>query len=276
MKKILKPNKIIGLSICLIATLLLIYVFNNRLENTFIGYFSYPFSTYGLIILIQYINDLFKYLSKRIKNNNIYKLYKDNYSIFYKYQTIISFLISLIYFLIKTYLGIKSNSNWLITLGIYYLVLCFIKFVFIKNYKNIDKEISNECKILKIVGFVLLFLNLILVLMIIQIIAYDKTFTYYFYLIFAMALYDFIIIIISFKNVIKDRKNNNPIIITKNNISLATAMVSMLSLETSMIYTFGNNDYAFKRKATAIFGAVMILINTLNSINMIIKANKKA
>lgn len=275
MKKILKPNKIIGIPLCILATLLLVYVFNNKLENTAIGYFSYAFSTYGLIILIQYIIDLFKVISKGIKNNNIYKLYKNNYSSFFKYQTIISFLISLGYFILKTYLGIKTNSNWLITLGIYYLFLCLIKLILIKNYKNIDKDESNEYRLLKIVGVILLFLNLILVMMIIQIISYEETFTYYFYLIFVMALYDFIIIINSFKNVIKNRKSNNPLIIIRNNVSLAMAMVSMLSLETSMIYTFGNNDYMFRKQATAIFGAVMILINIINSLVMIYKANKK-
>lgn len=273
MKKIFKPSKIIGFPICVLAAFLLIYVFNNKLENSFIGYFSYLLSSYGLIIFINYLIDIIKLLSNKISNNYFYKLYKDNYSIFFKYQTIISFIMSLIYFIFKTYLGIKTNSYWLITLGIYYLVLCIIRFILIKYSKEIDEE-SYEHKVLKMVGIILLLLNIVLVVMISQIITYEETFTYYYYLIFVMALYDFIIIINSIKNVIKDRKSNNPLIITRNNISLATAMVSMLSLETSMIYTFGNNDYLFRRNATTIFGAVMILINIINSIRMVIKANR--
>lgn len=275
MKKILKPKKIIGLPICLLATILLIYVFNNKLEKVAIGYFSYLFSTYALILLIQYFLDFISFISNKIKRNHVYKLYKNNYGTFFKYQTIISFLISLLYFLFKTILGIKNNSYWLITLGTYYLILCLIKFLLVRYSKEIDKETSNEYKVLKIVGVILLFLNLILVLMVVQIIIYDTTFTYFYYMIFAMALYDFIIIINSIKNVIRDQNSNNPLIITRNNISLATAMVSMLSLETSMIYTFGQNDYLFKRQATAIFGATMIGINIFNSIKMINKANKK-
>lgn len=276
MKKILKPNKIIGIPMCILSALLLILVFTRRLSNTATGYFSYAFSTYGLILLVEYLIDLFKYISKVVKNNNIYKMYKNDYLSFFKYQSIISFLISFIYFIFKSYLGIKTNSNWLITLGIYYLVLCIIRFILIKYSIQAHKNKNNEYKILKTAGIIILLLNLILVIMIIQIISYDETFNYYFYLIFVMALYDFIIIINSFKNVIRDRKSIDPLIIIRNNVSLAIAMVSMLSLETSMIYTFGNNDYLFKKQATAIFGAVMILINIINSIRMINKSKIKA
>lgn len=163
MEKILKPHKLIGLPICILATLLLVFVFNNKLENSFVGYFSYLFSTYALIIFINYLIDFIRFISYKTKNNNIYKTYKDNYSLFLKYQTIISFLINFIYFIFKTYLGIKTYSHWLITLGLYYLVLCILKFILIKNSKGIDKDTYNKYRVLKIVGAILLLLNLILV-----------------------------------------------------------------------------------------------------------------
>lgn len=270
-KKILLPSKIIGFFIINLGFGLLIYVFSNHLEGTPLAYISYILSFYALIIFCIGFYKACKFSSESIKKSKIYHLYNRNSLILTKTSMYSSFIFNLIYGLFKLGIGIYYMSWWFITFAVYYLLLCFMKLSFVKNIENQEKGYKK----LKHTGIILLFLNLILAGIIILIIKQDQIISYNGFLIYLVALYDFYLVISAIINVVKYRKNHNPIIVSNKCINLTVAMISMVSLEVAMVYQFGNNDSSFKFIMTASMGSAICLINSFMVIYIIMKANKK-
>lgn len=270
-KKLFMPNKFIGFIFFNLGFGLLIYVFGNHLEETPLAYVSYILSFYALIIFCIWFYKVCKFSNDSIKKSKVYHLYQNNSLVVTKTFMYFSLIINLIYGVFKLGIGIYYESWWFITFAIYYLLLCFMKLSLVKNINNQEKEYQK----LKHTGIILLFLNLVLIGIIILIIKQNQIINYNGLLIYLVALYDFYIIISAIINVIKYRKNHNPIIASSKCINLTVAMISMISLEVAMVYQFGNNDSAFKLIMTASMGFTICLINSFMAIYMILKANKK-
>lgn len=176
--------------------------------------------------------------------------------------------------MLKFITGIYYRSFWFITFAIYYLALWEMKILLIKGSKS--KKIKfQEYKILKKIGITLLLLNFVLTGIIILIYHQNQVIKYPGSLIYLIALYDFCLIISAIINVLKYRKYKNPVISASKCINLTVAMISMISLEVAMIYEFGNNDVTFRNTMISITGVIAVIINSLMSINMILKSNKK-
>lgn len=280
MKKIIKtifnPNKIFGFTIFNLTLILFIYVFYNSLENTFLAYITYLLSTYCLIILIIWLCKVIKIKTKSFKKNSkIYKVYNEKSAFINEKLLSFTFFINLIYAIFKLITGVYYNSAWFITFALYYLLLCFMRGTLIYNIKKEHKDnLIKKYKKLRLTGIILLLLDLILSGIIILIIHQNQTFIYPGFLIYAVAMYDFYLIIIAFINAFKFRKDKNPIMIASKCINLTVAMISIISLEVAMIYQFGNNEDYFKLIMVSITGFCVALVNSIMSIYMIVKANK--
>lgn len=274
MKKVIKeivfPNRIAGFFLFNLGIGLLIYIFRNSLEKTLLAYISYALSFYSLIIFCAWIIRVYKYSKEKIKESKIYQLYQKNSFLITKISISFSLILNLIFGILKLGIGIYYVSWWFITFASYYLLLCFMRIYLVKNIDNHSKEYE----ILKHTGIILLFLNSILVGIIVLIIKQNQIINYDGHLIYLVSLYDFYLIISAIVNVVKHRKNHNPIIVSSKCINLTVAMVSMIFLEVAMIYQFGNNDSNFKIIMTASTGLAVYLINSFISIFMIIRANK--
>lgn len=270
MKKIFYPNKILGFALFNIGFGLLIYVFSNHLEETPLAYISYLLSFYALIIFCIWFCKVCKFGNESVKKSKVYSLYQDNYLTVTKGTMFLSFIFNLIYGMFKLGIGIYYKSWWFITFAIYYLLLCFMRISLAKNINNREKEYNK----LKHTGMLLLFLNLVLVGIIILIITQEQVIDYSGFLIYLVALYDFYLIISAFINVLKYRKEHNPIIASSKCIDLTVAIISMISLEVAMIYQFGDNDSSFKVLMTSCTGFGVCAINSFMAIYMIVKANK--
>jgi hypothetical protein len=93
----------------------------------------------------------------------------------------------------------------------------------------------------------------------------------------AMAAYTFTSLTTAIINVIKYRKYNSPVYSASKTISLAAALVSMLTLESTMLTTFGGDTMtAIEQKwmLGATGGAISVLIVT-TAVYMIVVGTKK-
>lgn len=271
MNKIFNPNRIIGFIIFNLSFILLICVFVFHIEHSILGYFSYLMSTYSLITFCIWFYKICKFGHESIRKSKAYYTYKKNFISVIKIKLYFSLIFHFIYGLFKLIMGIYYKSWWFITFAIYYLLLCIIKFSFVKG---INSNINNEYKRLKLTGIVLLLLNFILIGMVIIIIHQNQSIVYNGVVIYVVALYDFYLIISAIIDVIKNKKNHSPTIIASKVINLSVAMISMISLACAMITEFGNNDLIFKQTMIGSMGLCIFLINVLMAIYSIIKANK--
>lgn len=91
-----------------------------------------------------------------------------------------------------------------------------------------------------------------------------------------MGAYAFYNIISASMNVVKYRKQNSPVLSASKMIQLASALVSMLALETAMVSSFGSADDPLARLTmTAATGAGVCLIVLGMALYMILHSTRQ-
>ena len=83
-------------------------------------------------------------------------------------------------------------------------------------------------------------MNLALALIIFFMVYWNRTFNHHEITTIAMAAYTFTALTMAIINIIKYKKYNSPVYSASKAISLASACVSMLTLESTMLTTFGD------------------------------------
>ncbi len=134
--------------------------------------------------------------------------------------------------------GFSSHSWWFITLCAYYIILGITRFgVLIFNEKN--KNTSNRF-IMRFTGSLLIFLSIILAGTAYLSVESERGIKHNEILMITIAAYSFTKITLAIINLVKARKNDSSIIKTLRYISFADALVSIFSLQRSMLISFGN------------------------------------
>lgn len=204
----------------------------------------------------------------------------------FSFRTIIftyaSFVLNILFALAKGVAGWVSASRWLISLSSYYLILCISKLLLLHCSHKLDKlenqilREQKEWKVYRICGILFLVMTLVLFGVVILIVTNGNQFTYDGTLIFAVAMYDFYCLTASIIYMIRTCKQHTPVIVAIKIIKFATALVSMLSLQTAMFASFGvDSDTAFKGLMNLISGSsVCVLLFSIGLI-MIIQSTKK-
>jgi len=177
------------------------------------------------------------------------------------------------YGILKLMAGFYYQSWWFVTLAGYYLLLCLMKVTLLVDFKaSLKKQLAR----LKHVGITLLIMDVFLAGIIILIVSAHQVFYYYGYVIYLMAMYDFYLIVNAFVSFFKYRKNSEPVIFASKCINLTVAMISMISLEVAMIYTFGSNDTGLKTVMTLSMGFLAVIINSIMAVSLIIRSDKNS
>lgn len=274
LKKIFMPNKYLGFILFNLGFGLLIYVFSLHLEDTPLAYISYLLSTYALVIFIVWFCKVCKFSSNAFKNTRIYEFYNANYTKFFRLSLFISTLLNIAYCVFNFVVGIYYQSFWFITFAVYYLALSLMRISLFSQAKELGINLKQEYRKLRNCGIVLMTLTIVLAGMIVLILHTEEDISYSGVVIYAVAFYDFYLIITAFINVFKYKKSDKPILSASKFINLTVAMIAMLSLEVAMIQQFGDNDPNFKIIMTGIMGAFICFINAIMAIYMIWSANK--
>ena len=134
---------------------------------------------------------------------------------------------------------------------------------------------KKELAVIKTDGIFLLLLNLALSGVVLLTIAKGRAKTYSDIMAISIAAYTFYKIIMAVINMIKVRKMQSPILITIRNIGVADALVSVLTLQSTMLASFQKTDSLDANRMNGITGlAVCVLIAALG-ISMIYYASKR-
>ena len=120
-------------------------------------------------------------------------------------------------------------------------------------------------------------MNLALALIIFFMVYWNRTFQHHMITAIAMAAYTFTALIAAIINVIKYRKYNSPVYSASKAISLTAALVSMLTLESTMLTTFSDETMTAlgqKLMLGLTGGAISALIVAV-AVYMIVTGTKK-
>ena len=126
-------------------------------------------------------------------------------------------------------------------------------------------------------GIVFLVMNLALSLMIFFMVYWNRTFHHHEITTIAMAAYTFTSLTLAIINTVKYRKYNSPVYSASKAISLASAVVSVLTLESTMLTTFndGTMDLLTRRILLGASGGAISVFIIAMAIYMIVNGTKK-
>lgn len=120
-------------------------------------------------------------------------------------------------------------------------------------------------------------MNLALALIIFFMVYWNRTFHHHEITTIALAAYTFTALTLAIINTVRYRKYNSPVYSASKAISLASASVSMLTLETTMLTTFGGVTMSLtgRRILLGISGGVISVFIIAMAIYMIVQGTKK-
>ena len=261
-------------------------VFTKGLDTHPVSILAYALSFYTLCILTAFFAvkapKTFKNAKSRVYNTK----YGNKYMTDIEFKTQLTLYVSLAINLLNVGLniiyGLVYVTNWFFILAFYYATLTVMRFslaLYTRKY-SLGENILGEWKRARVCGAVLTLINLSLTGVVLMMMYQDRGFTYAGILIYVMAAYFFYHITVAIIDIIKYRKYKSPIINSIKTVKLAAALVSMLSLETAMLTSFGSDMSAGeKRIMIAATGAGISLIviglssymivNSTNQINSI-------
>jgi hypothetical protein len=184
----------------------------------------------------------------------------------YDYRTlsfaIFSFIFGLLFAVYHQVMAILVGSLWFGTLFVYYIFLNTIRAIALNRSKN---ELS-QWKKYRLCAVLLLLLTLALSGTIVLMVRDGFAFIKYDIAIYATAAYTFMRLTLSIINMFKAKKTDNPSVKALQCIGLADSLVAILSLQSTLLFAFASQDYAW---ANALTGGAVCLATIAIAVFMI-------
>ena len=136
--------------------------------------------------------------------------------------------------------------------------------------------IAEELKKYRSCGIVFLIMNLSIALIIFFMVYWNRTFVHHEITTIALAAYTFTSLTLAIVSVFKYRKYKSPVYSASKMISLASAFVSILTLESTMLTTFGGEmELLTRRLFLGLSGGGVSVFIIVMAIYMIASGTKK-
>lgn len=156
----------------------------------------------------------------------------------------------------------------------YYAALAIIRFSLLKHTQkhDFDEKLREQWKKYFLCGIMLLVINFVLAGIIVYIVWKNKTFVHHEITTIALAAYTFLTFTFAIINGVKYRKYNSPVYSAAKIITLVCACVSVLTLETTMLTTFGTSNVEnFRTVILGATGAAITVFTTVTATYMIVR-----
>ena len=215
LQKILYPHPALLAVLISVTAVGLVFVFGCGLENTAVAYMVYPLSAYAAAALVLRIIRTASHIRRILYARPLLRRCITDASFQEELSLRLSFCITLLYSLLKAAVAIQSHSPWFGSMAAYYLLLGVMRFL-------------------------LLALTLALGAMSFYTIHRDEVIRYPVFLIYAAAAYAFYNVIMAILRLARRQKGNDCILRVNRTLSLATALVSLFFLQTSLLTAFGD------------------------------------
>ena len=278
-KALLFPHIAIMIILVPIATVFLVYSMVFLGTDSVIAIISYVLSAYTLTVWCFKIPYLIKFF-KTFKNENKYaRIWQDDTRLRVNVSLYGTLIFNTAYALLQLGMGFWHHTFWFYSLAGYYISLAVMRFFLVRHtskHKPGEKMLDELIKY-RACGIVFLIMNLALALMIFFMVYWNRTFHHHEITTITLAAYTFTSLTLAIINTVKYRKYNSPVYSASKAISLASACVSMLTLESTMLTTFGDGTMSLtgRRILLGISGGVISVFIIAMAIYMIVNGTKK-
>ena len=278
-KALLFPKKIIMILLIPISSFLLVYSMISLGTESVIAITSYVLSAYTLTIWCFKIPDIIKFF-KNFKNENKYlQIWLKDDRLRVNVSLCLSLAINTIFAIFQFCLGLYHGSFWFYSLAAYYLMLAAMRFFLVRHTSTHAPGESMKTELEKYLacGCVFLVMNLVLSVLVLFMIKFDRTFIHHEITTITIAAYTFTALTLAIINAVKYRKYNSPAYSASKAISLAAAFVSLITLETTMLTTFGTDemDVTARKILLGCSGGAISVFLVIMAIYIIVQSTRK-
>lgn len=278
-KALLFPHITIMILLVPVATVLLVGSMVFIGTESVIAYISYVLAAYTLTVWCFKIPQLIKFFKTFKNENRLARKWQDDTRWRINVSLYGSLAWNTLYGIFQLWLGFYHRTFWFYSLGAYYICLAVMRFFLLLHTRKYapGEKMQTELVKYRACGWVFLLMNLALALIIFFMVYWNRTFVHHMITAIAMAAYTFTSFSFAIVNVIRYRKYNSPVFSASKAISLAAALVSMLTLESTMLTAFSDGTMSAveqKWMLGATGGAISLLI-VATAIYMIAVGTKK-
>lgn len=278
-KALLFPHMAIMILLIPVATVFLVYSMVFLGTSSPVAIASYMLSAYTLTVWCFKLPYLIRFF-RTFKNENKYALiWRNDTKLRVNTSLYAGLLWNTAYALLQLGMGFWHKSFWFFSLAAYYICLGVMRFFLLRYtlHHKPGEKLMKELRKYRACGIVFLLLNLALTLMIFFMVYWNRTFRHHEITTIALAAFTFTSLTLAIINIIRYRKYNSPVYSAAKAISLASALVSMLTLEATMLTTFndGTMTLTARRLFLGLSGGVISILIIAMAVYMIRQANKK-
>ena len=189
----------------------------------------------------------------------------------------VAFAFNLLYAVYHCVLGILNLSFWFIAMCAFYGILAIMRFSAILCERNHQKLPDNvtELFVMKLSGVLLVILSIVLATVSYISLSQNIAAKHDEIIMITTATYTFYKITMAIVKAVKQHKNTSPLLKTIRNIGYAEVAASILTLQRSMLASFGSMSVGNINFMNAVTGAGVCLFVLILGLSMIAKSMKK-
>ena len=281
-RKYLYPPVWLLILLSVLSAAVLVVVFVKGWEMTPVAYVVYVGAFYTLSVVCLACIKTFPGYYRSIKGKVYDNRYANRYLTDPVYKNHVKLYVSLIGNLIYVAVnGISAaiyHTNWFGIFAAYYGIMAMLRFLLLRyeGRTQIGESRLGELKRSRLCAYILTTVNLALSGAVLMMVLFGRGFHYQGILIYVMAMYTFYVTTTAIIEMVKYRKYKSPVMSISKIIRLASALFSMLFLETAMLSQFGAKTPPMTKKILimATGGGISVVVVT-TAIYMIVRTTQE-
>ena len=279
-KALLFPPITVMILLVPISTVFLVYSMVFLGTETAVAIASYVLSAYTLTVWCFKIPYWIRFFRAFGKENRYVKIWRSDTRLRVNVSLYGTLIYNTAYALLQLGMGFWHHSFWFCSLAGYHISLAVMRFFLVRHTSRHmpGEKMREELKKYRACGIVFLVMNLALSLMIFFMVYWNRTFHHHEITTIALAAYTFTSLTLAIINTVKYRKYHSPVYSAAKAISLASAFVSLLTLESTMLTTFGSQTMCLteRRILLGVSGGFVSAGIIAMAVYMIVQANQKS
>ena len=274
---ILWPPAAVLIPLLPIAGVLLVCAFALPAVSEPVRLSAYTLSAYALLVLCLRLPRVIRRGRAAARRSPRIARWQDDAALRFQVALYGSLVWNAAYAALQLGLGVVHASSWYYALAVYYLLLALMRFWLLRSARTgrPGERLRPELLRYELCGWGLLLMALVLCGMMVLMISGGRSFRHHQITAIAMAAYTFTALIGAIVSLVRSRRMKSPVVSAATAVRLAAACVSMLTLEATMLTTFGNEDAEFRRMMLAGSGGAVFLFLILLSLFMIVSAHRR-
>lgn len=275
---LLYPHLAVIICLLPIATACLIFALIFLNPESFVAILAYLLSFYVLLVICFRIPRIVKFFQNFKRDNKYLQKWFSDVHLRMNVSLYGSLIWNVIFAIFQLGLGFYYRSFWFCAMFAYYVLLGLMRFLLVKHTRvyQANEEMRMENKRYVLCGWLLLLMNLALAVVVTFLIIWEQSVKHHMITTIAMATFTFLTFTFAIIDLVRYRKYQSPIYSSAKIINLIAGCVSMLTLETAMLTTFGTTESPlFRQIILAATGVAVIGLAIVMALIMIIKGSRQ-